>query len=336
MHSLSRTMWSRKDVPLVLDTVKTHALRDQEKMLSWCQTQQNWRTKRAPCCLGCVEETLSESRLPRWTFYKCSPSISQRSILSWITTRNRVDRTKVQRERWTCKRRPYVSSLSRETQKTIPSSCWLYQKFLYSASQTNKLKSLSIQVTTRNDIPLHAHRRGTSLHGLGSEFRKFFCDFFFFLVAICSVYSRWGSTVTDKVCRQIHFTRHFSIALHTSQLCACPSYSSRQTTERVCAAHTHSMFMPPWCVFDNVLPASSFWPSLVSLRCLLLHFHTHFFSNVNSVEEQNHFAQRGALHHGESPSSHTFAANSVRWRIICHYNACSWRELKSWTSSSSN
>ena len=51
---------------------------------------------------------LQESRLPRWTFYRYSRSISQRSSLSWITTRNRMVRTEVQRVGWTCERGPYI------------------------------------------------------------------------------------------------------------------------------------------------------------------------------------------------------------------------------------
>ena len=51
---------------------------------------------------------LQESRLPRSTFYKYSRSISQRSSLSWITTRNRMVRTKLQRVGWTCKRRSWL------------------------------------------------------------------------------------------------------------------------------------------------------------------------------------------------------------------------------------
>ena len=74
---------------------------------SWCSTWQNRSTKRVPYGLQCVEEMMQESRLSRWTFYRYSRSISQRSSLSWITTRNRMDRTTVQRVGWTCKRRPH-------------------------------------------------------------------------------------------------------------------------------------------------------------------------------------------------------------------------------------
>ena len=91
---------------------------DKERAQSWCSTWQNRRTERVPYSLECLEEMLQESWLSKWTFYKYSRSISQRSSLSWITTRNRMDRTKVQRVGCTCKRRPYVSSLQRNLEDT--------------------------------------------------------------------------------------------------------------------------------------------------------------------------------------------------------------------------
>ena len=41
-----------------------------------------------------------------------------------------------------------------------------------------------------------------------------------FFVTVGFVYSRWRSTVTDGVCRQIHLTRHFSHA-HCTRLMMC-------------------------------------------------------------------------------------------------------------------
>ena len=91
--------------------------RDKERTYSWCSTWQDRSTKRIPHGLEYVEEMLQESRLSRWTFYRYSRSISQRSSWSWITTRNRMDRTQVQRDGRTCKRRPYISSNSRGRRK---------------------------------------------------------------------------------------------------------------------------------------------------------------------------------------------------------------------------
>ena len=115
--------------------------------------------------------------------------------LSWITTRNRMDRTKVQRVGRTCKRRPYVSSHSRGKEK-IPRTMvshleqirqkWAMKlrdpiselpslwKIVYTTSQANKLKSLFLQNNTGHGIPLQTHRGGTSLKGIGNEPIRFF------------------------------------------------------------------------------------------------------------------------------------------------------------------
>ena len=52
-------------------------------------------------------------RCSMWTFQRYSRSISQRSSLSWITTRKRMDWTKVQRDGRTCDRKSHVPSLYR-------------------------------------------------------------------------------------------------------------------------------------------------------------------------------------------------------------------------------
>ena len=88
-------------------------LRDKERTQSWCSTSQNLGSKRVPYGLECVEEILQESLLSRWTINRYSRSIPQRSRLLLITTRNRMDRTKVQMVGRTCTRRPYISSHSR-------------------------------------------------------------------------------------------------------------------------------------------------------------------------------------------------------------------------------
>ena len=60
------------------------------------------------------------------------------NVLSWITARNRMDRTKVQRVGWTCTRRPYMSTHSRGKEK-IPRTMVSYseqsrQKIAYETS----------------------------------------------------------------------------------------------------------------------------------------------------------------------------------------------------------
>ena len=116
--------------------------------------------------------------------------------------------------------------------------------------------------------------------------------------------------MTDAVCRQIHFTRHFSHALlHTIILCIRIAWLKTSRPKCLCSAHS----CHPRCVGDCLLAASSFCPSPVSLSVVYLfsstlHLHSdqHFLSNANSVEGTNHsaFAQRGVLPCGDIPSSH--------------------------------
>ena len=54
------------------------------------------------------------------------------------------------------------------------SSCCLYEKIVYTASQTNILKSLFFRNNTVYGIPHQAHRGGTSLNGIGSDLIRIF------------------------------------------------------------------------------------------------------------------------------------------------------------------
>ena len=94
-----------------------HTIRDQERALPWCSTRQNWRTERVPYRLECVEEILRKRWLSTWTFHRYSRSIPQRPSLSWITTRNWLDRTKVHRDGRTGKTKSHVPSLHTGNQK---------------------------------------------------------------------------------------------------------------------------------------------------------------------------------------------------------------------------
>ena len=186
---------------------------------------------------------LQESWFSRWTFYRYSRSIPQRSSLSWITTRNRMDRSEVQRVGRTCTRRPHVLAplqRKREDTKDNGISPWTNQakmglwnfdpifellslwKTVYTTSQANKLKSLFLQNNTVYGIPLQAHRGGTRI---GNKFIRFFFKSDFF-ATIGFAYSRWRSTVTDGGCRQIHFTRHF--LMQFAHLITCISHCMAQ------------------------------------------------------------------------------------------------------------
>ena len=171
-----------------------------------------------------TEEMLQKIRLLRWTFYRYSRSISQRSSSSWITTRNRMVRTKVQRVGWTCERRSFLYTHSRgkeNIQRTLVSyfeqnrQKWTYEAsiWLQSRCHNEKLLTPRIRRTNRRAHPsrsakthttraveliniqggtigfqLQVPRGGTHPNGVGSELTKFCCSNLFF-VASGFVYS---------------------------------------------------------------------------------------------------------------------------------------------------
>ena len=86
---------TRKFNKLRLDALSIPHYVIKKRALSWCSTRQNRRTERVLFFLECVEEMLQESWRSRWTLYRYSRWISQGCSLSWITTRNRMERTSV-------------------------------------------------------------------------------------------------------------------------------------------------------------------------------------------------------------------------------------------------
>ena len=257
------------------------AIGDKERALSWCSTRQNRRTERVPKSLECVEEMLQEIWLSRWTFYRYSRSISQRSSLSWITTRNRMDTRKVQRDGRTCKTKPHAPSLCRGISK-IPrtlvsqlervrqkwahatstglSSCSL-SKTVSTASQVSKLQNQFPRNNTRDGIFPQAIHGGTRQNGVGELMRNFYMTF---CGTVGIVYSWHRSAVTDGGCRQIHLTRHFSHAVHTPWLMCLTLHWLKCLYARVTPYSCH-----PWWAFDRqFLVASSFCLSLSSTSSL--------------------------------------------------------------------
>ena len=125
---------------------------------------------------------------PKVNIYRYSRSISQRSSLSWTTTRNRMDRTRVQRVGWTCKKD--------HTYKLIPEEKRRYkgQRYLTLNKEHGPMKlrsdfgaavlmknrlhhesgeqSVSTQINKDDGIHIQAHRGGTSLTGIGNELTR--------------------------------------------------------------------------------------------------------------------------------------------------------------------
>ena len=235
---------------------------------------------------------LQESWLSRRTLQRYARSISQRSSLSWITTRNRMDRTKVQRVGRTCKIRPYISSHSRGKEK-IPRTMvsyleqirqkkglWNFDpilerlslwKIVYTTSQANKLKSLFLQKNTVYGIPLQTRRGGTRI---GNELRRIFSLMRILFVAVGFVLQSMAIHCNRLVVDR--YTSHVIFLMHIARLIVCILTAWLKTSQDsmclLCA------FIPstchPWCcVFERLLSLRvSLSP--VSLRPLPLLFHT--------------------------------------------------------------
>ena len=85
------------------------------------------------------------------------------------------------------------------------------KKTVSTASRANKLENPFLQNNTRDDIFLPAHRGGTSVNGIGGELTRFF-----YVISFFKSWFRLQSIAIHcnrRVCRQIHFTRHFSHAV---------------------------------------------------------------------------------------------------------------------------
>ena len=65
---------------------------------------------------------------PRWTFCRWSRSVSRRSILSWITIRNRMDRRIVQRVGWIYSSTIHIISLQVKRKDTKDNDILLWRK----------------------------------------------------------------------------------------------------------------------------------------------------------------------------------------------------------------
>ena len=147
------------------------------------------------------KQMLQESWLSRSTFHRYSRSISERSILSWITTRNRMDKRKVQRVWWTCERRPYIQTHSRgkeKIQRTMVSHLEQVRQ-IWACETSIKHFVVGQQVWMELEV--------------GSQFfllETSFCDSWFRLQSIAIHHNRRG------VLRDTPHTSFFSCSLHNS------------------------------------------------------------------------------------------------------------------------
>ena len=215
--------------------------------------------------------------------------------LSRITIRIRMDRRKVCAKKWTNLQNKNTRTVSLQRNFIRYQGEW----YLALKSQAKmdrcdfdpifELQTLPRNVSTASQVCksqnqfLHnnigvgflpqAIHGGTRLKRVGGAQKKFLSDLFF--VTAGFVYSRWRSPVTDRVCRQIHFTRHFSHA-HLTRLILCIPTAWFKTCQGsgVCkraSFHLHAnlgvRFVCCTCLRSVFLRVSSL------LRLLLL-FHT--------------------------------------------------------------
>ena len=140
MQSLSWTTWSRKALPMVFDTARP-------------KYKQN-TTWLGMCGRNVVRKSTPKVNILQ-VFMIDFPEISS----WWITTRNPMVRTKVQRVGWTCKRRPYISIHFRgkeKIQRTMVSYSgqsrqkWAYEASTWSQSRSHDNKSLTPRIRRTN------------------------------------------------------------------------------------------------------------------------------------------------------------------------------------------
>ena len=163
-----------------------------------------------------------------------------------------------------------------------PLSQW---KIVYTTNQGNKLKSLSIQINTVDDIPLQAHRGGTSLNGIGNEFRRFFQLIFFLLQLISFTVDSDPLQPTECVDR---YTSHEFFLIHFAHVITLTSWLkvSQLAFHSICMS---SMMSHVWaCVvcsrfvfFLSLSLSRLYFLSIVYLFSVL---HTNFH-NVESAED---------------------------------------------------
>ena len=185
-------------------------------------------------------------------FYRYSWSIPQRFSLSWITTRNRMDRTSVQRVGRTCKIRPHIVSLQRKKRRcqgqwylTLNKSGnkWAYEGSIRFSSCCLCEKSSTPRVR-RTSWRAYFSR---TIQDMASLFKhivlgqvwnwKWARENFFKWCSSCYSWFRLQSMA-------IHFTRHFSLAVHTFNYMHITLHGSRRATQCVCVRasfHLHAI-----------------------------------------------------------------------------------------------
>ena len=297
---------------------------------------------------------LQESRLSRCTLHRYSRSISQRSCSWLITTRHRMNRTKVQRVGWTCTRR-HTYRLTPEENKRYQGQEYLT---LNKAGKNGPMKLRSdFRAAVLMKIRLH-HESGEQVEEpiLPDQYRRWHpssrtswwnksewnwnwahkicnCSYIFF-VTVGFVYSRLRSTVTDgSVDRN---TSHFFF--HAP--CTCDDTLSGAHSFYLRAIHDVTC-LSVRCLSSFCLPRLYLSPLFFSSTVHLFSDLDINFHNVVTAEGQNHctHAHWGVMHRGDMQSSHRLWAQAPRqlWllRDFCNVRSLRTRAMRNSTMRSS-
>ena len=175
MHSLSRTTWSRKGVVMVLDTAKPKN-RKSTIFPGMCGRDAARKLTLKVHISQVFTIDFSETKfIVNRNFKLVGPSKSAKSGMNLQTKtihinslqRNLEDTKNNGISAWTSQAK---MSLGKFDPIFELLSLW---KIVSTASQANKLKNPFFQIKTVEGIHLQAHRGGTSLNGIGSEFIRF-------------------------------------------------------------------------------------------------------------------------------------------------------------------
>ena len=291
-------------------------LRDKERTQSSCSTWQNRRTEKVPQNLEwrCCKKV--DSQGGHFTgihdgFLRNPVYRESQLVIGW-TEQKYKEMDELAKEDHTCQKIPRTMISQNKSAKM---GLWNFDpifellspsKIVYTASQTKKLKSPFLQKNTGDDIPLQAHRGGTSLNGIGNELIKFVHSDLLF-VTVGFVYCRWRSTVTDGLSRQIHLTRHFSHAVCTFNYMHITLHDSRRATQRVFVrASFHLLVIHDGCLTVCCLSLRVCSSSVSLCRLPLLFLTLPVLCPALHLQCQQccAFAEWGVLPHGDIQSSH--------------------------------
>ena len=180
MLYLSQTTWSRKALPMVLDTAGPKYKRIYH--MTWNAWKRWW------------DELAKENHT-----YKLTSEERRRYKGQWCLTLNKAGKNGPMKLRSEYRAAVMVKNrLHHESGEPIEEPTHPGKdEYNKDKKFSPKVTSPALELTNIQDGNIRFHLSGTHPNGVGSELTIFFCSLFF--VAVGFVYSRWRSTVTDGV-----------------------------------------------------------------------------------------------------------------------------------------